>query len=98
MDKGKLLVRQVKAYDKARPHFMRARKILLGGRDFEAYTLLRVRYNLTNIEMAATYNNGVEIAQAYSHLDAAEYYCCQAFEAPCRIPKCWEKKPEIRVL
>lgn len=53
---------------------MQARKILLEGRGFDAHASVRVGYNLTNIQMAAIYNNRVDIAQAYFHLDAAE--CC----------------------
>ena len=47
---------------------MQARKILVEGRGFDAYTWLRVDHNLANIEMAATHNNGVDIAQAYFHI------------------------------
>lgn len=54
---------------------MQTRKILLKGRGSHAYASLRVDYNLTKIGMAATYNNGVVIAQAYFHLYAAECYC-----------------------
>lgn len=54
---------------------MRACKILLEARGFHAYASLRADYNLTKIKLAANYNNGVDIAQAHFHLDAAEYHC-----------------------
>ena len=54
---------------------MRACKNVLEGRGFHAYTSLRVEYNLSKTEMAASYNRGVDIDQAYFHLDAAEYHC-----------------------
>ena len=64
-----------KAYKKARPQLRRACKDVLEGRGFHAYASLRVDYNLSKTEMAASYNRGVDIDQAYFHLDAAEYYC-----------------------
>lgn len=61
-----------KAYEKARPQLMRACKNVLEGRGFHAYTSLRVDYDLSKTEMAASYNRGVDIDQAYFHLDAAD--------------------------